>query len=204
MSASQVSASRACFAAAAGLLLAAPQDHVVAQAQPLGQLRQRRRRHEVGLDLRLLALARGRERAEQRVRRPPARAPRRRGTRATRCRSRRRSGPRAPSTCASARARAARGRGSGSRGAPRARRTAACSGTTCPPPTCSRWLSMMRSALGGVLVAHRQADFAERAHGERKHPGGRARTCARCRRRGCRAAPARRWPRCRTACGRSR
>ena len=55
------------LAAAAGLLLAAAEDHVVAETQPLGELRERRRGHDVRLDLRLLPFGVGRERAEERV-----------------------------------------------------------------------------------------------------------------------------------------
>ena len=55
------------LAAAAGLLLAAAEDHVVAEPELLGHLGERRGRHQVGLDLRLLSFGVRRERAEQRL-----------------------------------------------------------------------------------------------------------------------------------------
>ena len=55
------------LAAAARLLLAAPEQQVIAEPQPLGLPRQRRRRHQRRLDLRLLSLVERRELAEQHV-----------------------------------------------------------------------------------------------------------------------------------------
>ena len=55
------------LAAAAGLLLAAPEQQVIAERQPLGLPRQRRRRHERRLDLRLLPLVELGKRVEQDV-----------------------------------------------------------------------------------------------------------------------------------------
>ena len=49
------------LAPAAGLLLAAPEQQVIAERQPLGLPRQRRRRHQRRLDLRLLPFVERRE-----------------------------------------------------------------------------------------------------------------------------------------------
>ena len=54
------------LAAAAGLLFAAAENHVLAEPELLRHFRERRGRDQVGLDLRLLPFVVGRERAEQR------------------------------------------------------------------------------------------------------------------------------------------
>ena len=52
---------------AAGLLFSAPEQHVAAEIDFFGQPRERRRRDDAGLHLRLVALAVGREPREQQI-----------------------------------------------------------------------------------------------------------------------------------------
>ena len=154
--------------APAGLLLAAAEDQEVAEPEPLAEPRQRRRRDQRRLELRLLPFVVLRELAEEHVGDHEARAPSRRETPSTRCRRRRRWRPRARASGGSARARASRGRGTGSRcGAPAARapsRTA----PRAPPSTSSRWLSMIRSAASassGLTATRRSQAWSFSASG---------------------------------------